>query len=310
MRLFFTLATALMASAGMTGCQTASFSNLSTVPTTAVVAPSDAKGCDAKGCDANAGCDSAAGCASEGGKADCGCSGGTGCNSADCAGGCTDGSCGTAGVAVATPVRNLAARVRANAGTTACADGSCDASGNAGCPDGSCGTGSGSAIGAGNGGLFGGLFRRPGLMGASGQNASYAGGAGFGNAAGGMGRGGMGAGGMGAGGMGPGGMGPGGMGAGGMGPGGMGAGGMGHGGIVGGGLGHGGLGHGGIGHGGLGGGAGRLGSNVEHPYGGMPPHTPQMSGPFGPMSPSYGYPYYTTRGPRDFFMDNPPSLGR
>lgn len=139
-------------------------------------------------------------------------------------------------------------------------------------------------------------------MGAAGQNAGYAGGAGYGNAAGGMGYGGMG-GGMGHGGMG-GGMGPGGMG------GGMGHGGMGHGGIAGGGLGHGGLGHGGIGHGGLGGGAGRLGSNVEHPYGGMPPHTPQMSGPFGPMSPSYGYPYYTTRGPRDFFMDNPPSLGR
>jgi hypothetical protein len=55
---------------------------------------------------------------------------------------------------------------------------------------------------------------------------------------------------------------------------------------------------------------GRCGAGAQHPYGGMSPHTPPMTGPFGPMSPSYGYPYYTTRGPRDFFMDNPPSLGR
>jgi hypothetical protein len=30
----------------------------------------------------------------------------------------------------------------------------------------------------------------------------------------------------------------------------------------------------------------------------------------GPPSASIGYPYYTTRGPRDFFVNNPPSIGR
>jgi hypothetical protein len=30
----------------------------------------------------------------------------------------------------------------------------------------------------------------------------------------------------------------------------------------------------------------------------------------GPPTAAYSYPYYTTRGPRDFFMDNPPPLGR
>lgn len=49
---------------------------------------------------------------------------------------------------------------------------------------------------------------------------------------------------------------------------------------------------------------------ANHPYGGMTPHTPPMAGPHGPMSPHYGYPYYTTRGPRDFFESNPSSLGR
>lgn len=49
---------------------------------------------------------------------------------------------------------------------------------------------------------------------------------------------------------------------------------------------------------------------ANHPYGGMSPHTPPMTGPYGPMSPHYGYPYYTTRGPRDFFEANPSSLGR
>ena len=32
-------------------------------------------------------------------------------------------------------------------------------------------------------------------------------------------------------------------------------------------------------------------------------------GPAGPAAASYGYPYYTTRAPRDFLMDNPPSIG-
>ena len=41
------------------------------------------------------------------------------------------------------------------------------------------------------------------------------------------------------------------------------------------------------------------------------PHTQQQSfgGPGGPTAPSYAYPYYTTRGPRDFLMKNPPSIG-
>ena len=39
------------------------------------------------------------------------------------------------------------------------------------------------------------------------------------------------------------------------------------------------------------------------------PYTPEFAGPAGPVSPTYGYPYYTTRGPRDFLMPNPPSIG-
>lgn len=31
--------------------------------------------------------------------------------------------------------------------------------------------------------------------------------------------------------------------------------------------------------------------------------------PHGPQSAHVGYPYYTTRGPRDFLVDNPPSIG-
>lgn len=30
----------------------------------------------------------------------------------------------------------------------------------------------------------------------------------------------------------------------------------------------------------------------------------------GPASAAVAYPYYTVRGPRDFLMDNPPSIGR
>ena len=30
----------------------------------------------------------------------------------------------------------------------------------------------------------------------------------------------------------------------------------------------------------------------------------------GPPTAQVGYPYYTVRGPRDFLMDNPPSIGR
>jgi hypothetical protein len=34
------------------------------------------------------------------------------------------------------------------------------------------------------------------------------------------------------------------------------------------------------------------------------------AGPAGPPTASYAYPYYTTRAPRDFLQDNPPSIGR
>jgi hypothetical protein len=33
-------------------------------------------------------------------------------------------------------------------------------------------------------------------------------------------------------------------------------------------------------------------------------------GPQGPPTAQVGYPYYTIRGPRDFLLDNPPSIGR
>ena len=53
---------------------------------------------------------------------------------------------------------------------------------------------------------------------------------------------------------------------------------------------------------------------INHPYGKKIPHTANMSTgmqfPGGGQAPSYAYPYYTTRGPRDFLMDNPPSIGR
>lgn len=40
------------------------------------------------------------------------------------------------------------------------------------------------------------------------------------------------------------------------------------------------------------------------------PYTPGFAGPHGPSTGTYGYPYYTTRAPRDFLMANPPSIGR
>jgi hypothetical protein len=36
----------------------------------------------------------------------------------------------------------------------------------------------------------------------------------------------------------------------------------------------------------------------------------EYTGPQGPATAQVGYPYYTTRGPRDFLVDNPPSIGR
>jgi hypothetical protein len=33
------------------------------------------------------------------------------------------------------------------------------------------------------------------------------------------------------------------------------------------------------------------------------------AGPYGPPTAQVAYPYYTTRGPRDFLLNNPPSIG-
>ena len=38
--------------------------------------------------------------------------------------------------------------------------------------------------------------------------------------------------------------------------------------------------------------------------------TREYNGPQGPPTAQVAYPYYTTRGPRDFLVDNPPSIGR
>lgn len=90
-----------------------------------------------------------------------------------------------------------------------------------------------------------------------------------------------------------------------------------------------GLGGGGCGLGGGGGlGSGKLGQKfgamlpfaglrgINHPYGKQPPHTADasvgMQAPGGGQAPSYAYPYYTTRGPRDFLQDGcgpPPIMG-
>lgn len=55
--------------------------------------------------------------------------------------------------------------------------------------------------------------------------------------------------------------------------------------------------------------SGRLGGLMPATAGEIP-HTaePNMGGGPG-MVPQYVYPYYTTRGPRDFLMANPPSIG-
>jgi len=42
------------------------------------------------------------------------------------------------------------------------------------------------------------------------------------------------------------------------------------------------------------------------PYGGPA----YGGGPNGAQGAAVAYPYYTTRGPRDFLLDNPPSIGR
>ena len=54
------------------------------------------------------------------------------------------------------------------------------------------------------------------------------------------------------------------------------------------------------------GGAGGYGGRGRGGWGGMP-----MDGAFGggATSAQVAYPYYTTRGPRDFLINNPPSIG-
>jgi hypothetical protein len=43
---------------------------------------------------------------------------------------------------------------------------------------------------------------------------------------------------------------------------------------------------------------------------GVPHHLQrEYNGPPGPPTAQVGYPYYTTRGPRDFFVNNPPDIG-
>ena len=50
-------------------------------------------------------------------------------------------------------------------------------------------------------------------------------------------------------------------------------------------------------------GAGRFGRRSGVPY-------TETGMANGPASPHVGYPYYTNRGPRDFLVANPPSIGR
>lgn len=68
-------------------------------------------------------------------------------------------------------------------------------------------------------------------------------------------------------------------------------------------------------------GRGRLGGGglLAGLGGGAPQHVSRMShgdyfqgmaGPPGPPTATYAYPYYTTRAPRDFLLDNPPTIGR
>ncbi|MDA1050155.1 MAG: hypothetical protein O3C40_06710 [Planctomycetota bacterium] len=55
--------------------------------------------------------------------------------------------------------------------------------------------------------------------------------------------------------------------------------------------------------------AGHLGTPGPTPVGRLPQGYMQDAGPGGPPTATYGYPYYTTRAPRDFLLDNPPSIG-
>jgi hypothetical protein len=73
------------------------------------------------------------------------------------------------------------------------------------------------------------------------------------------------------------------------------------------------LGHGLAGHGHLGGIGGHLAAAHAQSrpayVGQLPPDYLEEGGPYGPASASYAYPYYTTRGPRDFLQNNPMGIG-
>lgn len=49
------------------------------------------------------------------------------------------------------------------------------------------------------------------------------------------------------------------------------------------------------------------GGHLGHNAGSQPPGA---GGPAGAPAAQVAYPYYTSRGPRDFLMDNPPTIGR
>ncbi len=62
-------------------------------------------------------------------------------------------------------------------------------------------------------------------------------------------------------------------------------------------------------------GEGRMVGRGARGQGGYVPQLPPgyeqaMQGPAGPPTAAYAYPYYTIRGPRDFLMKNPPTIGR
>jgi hypothetical protein len=59
-------------------------------------------------------------------------------------------------------------------------------------------------------------------------------------------------------------------------------------------------------HGGLHGGAGGIHPRLAALHSRHQGYSPD----FGPPSAAIAYPYYTTRGPRDFLEPNPPTIGR
>jgi len=54
---------------------------------------------------------------------------------------------------------------------------------------------------------------------------------------------------------------------------------------------------------------GAMGNGFGGPGAGQGFTQDSFNGPAGPATATYGYPYYTVRAPRDFLMNNPPSIG-